>query len=103
MGVSVADLERRRKVTRCPVESPPGAIVVKVRKTLDGNEDTFTLTTANDDTLLADAAISFAAFDSSATTILGTWYTDLRTSVTVDSVTYNERKELWKVFTETLT
>lgn len=102
MGEFVSDTWRKKRVTRCPVESPPGSFSVKLGKELDGNESEITISKTQDDALLAAAAVDFDTFHDEAVN-LGTFYTNFRVSVTVGSETFNERHEFRKMYQDDIT
>ena len=102
MGVSVVDMWRKKKVTRCPVESPPGVVLIKLEKELDGDVTTKSISKTVDDDLVTEALVSESAFHTEALG-LGTFYTDLRTLVVVGPTTYDERTEFWKMYKDDIT
>lgn len=103
MGQYVSDVDRIWVFSRCPTEDPPGSWAAKYVSKLGANKATFDPSNAADTALMTAAAVSFAAFDAAAKTELTLWYTDHREVVEHEGETYNERKEVWKAFTEVTT
>lgn len=70
-GTSVTDIDF--KLSNCP----DGGFTFFVRKSLGGSSSTEPLTWADVQDLVADCTTSASACDSTATSILGSWYTSI--------------------------
>lgn len=57
----------------------------KLRKELGGSSSGITITQADYEDLLADAQVSRSAFDSTASSILGTWWSTLPSTMSDDA------------------
>lgn len=94
MGAELIDMWGFLKSEFCPIPDVT-TYSFKWVTDLDGDEHEFTGTEAERATLRADAATSYTAFAATMTTEAGTFWTNLRTSVWVDSTEYDEKEIFW--------